>query len=141
MDFREAWSTVLDEVQATLAGAGEAEVGKLCDLIASSRAVFVAGEGRSGLVGRCFAMRLMHLGINAHVVGETATPRLEPGDLLVAISGSGETPFTCAAASLAAQDGGRVVAVTAAGRSNLAAAASVVVVQSHFGFWARKYTK
>ena len=40
---------------------------------------------------RAFAMRLMHLGLDVHVVGDATTPSLASGDLLVIGSGSGET--------------------------------------------------
>ncbi|MGZ4892148.1 MAG: SIS domain-containing protein, partial [Halobacteriota archaeon] len=53
--------------------------------------LFVMGAGRSGLVVKGFAMRLMHLGFNVYVVGETVTPAVETDDLLIVISGSGET--------------------------------------------------
>ena len=57
-----------------------------------ARTVFVAGSGRSGLAMRSFAMRLIHLGLSAHVVGETTTPRITDRDLLLIGSGSGSTP-------------------------------------------------
>ena len=66
-------------------------VSEMLDMILSARGVFVLGTGRSGLVGRAFATRLMHLGLRVHVVGESTTPALHPDDLVVAISGSGET--------------------------------------------------
>jgi 6-phospho-3-hexuloisomerase len=53
--------------------------------------VFVMGAGRSGLVAKAFAMRLMHLGLSVYVVGETTTPAVLPQDIVIAISGSGET--------------------------------------------------
>jgi len=37
------------------------------------------GVGRSGLIGRAFAMRLMHLGFEVYVLGETITPAVEKG--------------------------------------------------------------
>ncbi len=128
MDLEKACSVILEEVRGSLAVVKEDQLASLCDLIASARAVFVTGEGRSGLVGRCFAMRLMHLGLSLHVVGGTTTPRLGKGDLLVAISGTGETELTCAAARLAAAAGGTVAAVTAAEGSALAATADLVVL-------------
>ncbi|HID41529.1 MAG TPA: 6-phospho-3-hexuloisomerase, partial [Pyrodictium sp.] len=42
----------------------------------SGHKVLVMGAGRSGLVGRAFAMRLMHLGFNVYVLGETITPSI-----------------------------------------------------------------
>lgn len=98
------------------------------EAILSARAVFVVGAGRSGLVGCCFAMRLAHLGLRGHVVGETVTPRVEPGDVVVALSGSGETPTTCAVEEAAAQAGAKVIAITGAADSPLARAAHAKVV-------------
>jgi 6-phospho-3-hexuloisomerase len=128
MDFSEACGAILAEVSGSLAAVSDDQIAALCNVIAGARAVFVTGAGRSGLVGRCFAMRLMHLGLTAHFVGETVTPRLRRGDVLVATSGTGETAGTCAMARLAAEAGGRVVALTAAERSTLGSTAELVVL-------------
>jgi 6-phospho-3-hexuloisomerase len=56
--------------------------------------IFIYGVGRSGYVGKSFAMRLMHLGFNVHFIGETTCPAIEDKDVLIAISGSGETYLT-----------------------------------------------
>jgi 6-phospho-3-hexuloisomerase len=40
---------------------------------------------------KSFVMRLMHMGRESYVVGETITPNYGPGDLLVVGSASGET--------------------------------------------------
>lgn len=118
--FQKACELVLAEITQVLPRlpAGQAEA--LEEALLQSPAVFVTGEGRSGMVGRCFAMRLMHLGLNAHVVGETVTPPLHAGDLLLAISGSGRTDTTVTRARAAAGLGGRVAALTAAEQSPLA---------------------
>jgi len=39
----------------------------------NAKRIYVMGAGRSGLVAKAFAMRLMHLGLQAFVVGETIT--------------------------------------------------------------------
>lgn len=67
------------------------EVTSFIKAILESENIFILGTGRSGFVARAFAMRLMHLGFNVYVVGETVTPRIRENDLLIAISGSGET--------------------------------------------------
>ena len=61
------------------------------EMIRAARRVFPAGAGRSGFVVRTFAMRLMHLGFDVFVVGETTTPAITKNDLLIIGSGSGET--------------------------------------------------
>ncbi len=61
-------------------------VGALVDARRRGGRVFVYGAGRSLLVGRAFSMRLMHLGFGSYVVGETVTPAVERGDVLVVVS-------------------------------------------------------
>ncbi|MDI6781959.1 MAG: SIS domain-containing protein [bacterium] len=64
---------------------------ELTELIVSKqqKRIFVAGKGRSGLISKAFAMRLLHLGFDVSVVGETTTPAIHEGDLLIISSGSG----------------------------------------------------
>ena len=128
MIFREATAAIAGEIGDALGKVSEHEALSLCEAIERASAVFVTGEGRSGLVARCFAMRLMHLGMKAHVVGGTTTPRLGPDDLLLAISCTGETALTCTVARASAEQGGKVIAVTAARRSTLASSANLIVV-------------
>lgn len=92
-----------------------------------SRKVLVVGAGRTGLVGKAFAMRLMHLGFSAYVVGETITPALTSKDTLLAISGSGRTGIVVEAARAAKKVDAYVVAITSFRDSPLAEAADLVV--------------
>jgi 6-phospho-3-hexuloisomerase len=73
------------------------------------------------------AMRLMHLGCQVYVVGETTTPALRPDDLLLAVSGSGRTGTVALIARQAQEIGGQVVAVTTQPDSPLGRMADVVV--------------
>lgn len=99
-----------------------------------SRSIFVVGIGRSGLVARAFAMRLMHLGYSTFVFGETITPRIGKGDLLLAISGSGETGYVVAIAKKAKELGAKVVAITSSQNSTLARLSDLtVLIKSKFG--------
>lgn len=93
-----------------------------------SKKIMVVGVGRSGLIGRAFAMRLMHLGFRVYVVGETITPAMEKDDLLIAISGSGTTTFSVAAADMAKKVGAKVIAVTSYPETALGKLSDVVVV-------------
>ena len=92
------------------------------------RKIFVVGMGRSGFVGRAFALRLMNMSFDVYVVGETITPAAEKGDILIAISGSGETKGTVSAAEVAKEIGARVVAITSHPESTLGRMADHVVV-------------
>ena len=118
---------VLNEVSGAIGRVKAEEIEALGDAIVAAGGVFVAGEGRSGLVVRCLAMRLMQLGLRAHVAGETVTPAFGPGDLLVVVSGSGERRVTCTTAGVARDLGGRVAVVTAAPGSSLVRMADICV--------------
>ena len=100
----------------------------VADLVSGAERVFVHGAGRSGLALRMTAMRLMHLGLTVHVVGEVTSPAIGEGDVLLTASGSGTTSGIVSAAKAAVEAGARVAAVTTASSSPLADAASAVVV-------------
>ncbi len=105
----------------------EAFIDILVDAYNSGKKVLVVGAGRSGLVGRAFAMRLMHLGFNSYVLGETITPSVREGDVVVAISGSGTTTMVVVAAEAAKRVSAKVVAITSHRDSPLAKYADLVV--------------
>jgi len=93
----------------------------------SGAKVLIVGAGRSGLVGKAFAMRLMHLGFNVYVLGETITPAVSKGDLVIAISGSGTTQIVVSVAEAAKTMGAYVLAVTSFPDSPLAKVSDHVV--------------
>jgi 6-phospho-3-hexuloisomerase len=97
------------------------------EIYRGNKKILVVGVGRSGLVGRAFAMRLRHLGARSYVLGETITPSVEEGDLLVAISGSGSTQVIVAAAEAAKKMKAKVAAVTSYYDSPLGRLADLVV--------------
>jgi 6-phospho 3-hexuloisomerase len=74
--------------------------------------VFVYGAGRSGFIGRCFAQRLMHLGINSCFISDAITYQYTKNDLVIIISGSGETTSSVAIAQKANLIGGKIALFT-----------------------------
>ncbi len=100
----------------------------LADMLPRAPRTFVSGAGRSGLVARSFGMRLMHAGLPVSIPGETITPAAAQGDLLVAISCTGQTGITDYIARRAKELGATVVALTANADSELAKLADKVVV-------------
>ncbi|WP_461190463.1 6-phospho-3-hexuloisomerase [Arthrobacter sp. Z4-13] len=119
---------VLNEISDVFQGVDPAEVAALVTELRLADRVFVTGAGRSGLVLKMAAMRLMHLGLTVHVVGETTAPAIRAGDLLLAASGSGTTAGVVKAAETAAAQGARVAAYTTSKGSPLAAVAAAVVL-------------
>ncbi len=129
--FRRAYLSLVKYLEAALDFISESELETFLKLLESAhrdgRRIFVVGVGRSGLIGRAFAMRLMHLGFHAYVVGETVTPAARAGDVLIAISGSGRSAAVVAAAEIARSLGVKVVALTSYPDSPLAKIADMVV--------------
>ena len=135
-----ALELVADEVDAAVSAVLDADAGgddssdtsgqldAFADLIDDAERVFVHGAGRSGLALRMTAMRLMHLGLEVHVVGEVTTPAIAEGDVLLTASGSGTTSGIVAAARTAVDAGARVAAITTAADSPLADLAEAVLV-------------
>lgn len=130
--FRRAYLSLVKFLEASINLISDSELDSLANLLESvyreGRKVFVVGVGRSGLVGKAFAMRLMHLGFSAYVVGETITPSARAGDVLIAISGSGRSAAVVATAEVAKSLGVKVVALTSYPDSPLAKLADMVVI-------------
>ncbi|HKP05968.1 MAG TPA: 6-phospho-3-hexuloisomerase, partial [Microbacterium sp.] len=69
--------------------ASSEQLDALAGLILSADRVFVGAAGRSGIALRMTAMRLMHLGLDVHLLGDVTTPAIGAGDVLLTASGSG----------------------------------------------------
>lgn len=82
---------ILGELRQTLSEVSDGDCRRLMEMIDGAERIFVTGCGRSMLMMRCFAMRLMQLGYRVYVAGDTCTPAIGAGDLLIAASGSGRT--------------------------------------------------
>lgn len=93
-------------------GLPRGEADSLAAAVRDARRVFLSGMGRSGLMMRAFAMRLMQLGISVHVVGDTTTPSIQKGDLLVVGSRFGRSGSLAHFVEIARREGARVAVVT-----------------------------
>ncbi len=93
----------------------------------SAKRVYVAGAGRSGFIAKAFGLRLMHLGLDVYIVGETITPAFRSGYTLVVFSGSGETHSMVSICGTAKELGGRVCLITASQDSKMSRMADCVV--------------
>lgn len=117
--IKEAIKLIIKNIQEVSKSIDEKTIERLIKILTSSKRIFVIGLGRSGLVAKAFAMRLMHLGMNVFVVGETITPAIKEDDCLIAISGSGETSYIIKAANIAKNRGSKVIAITSYPKSSL----------------------
>jgi 6-phospho-3-hexuloisomerase len=126
-------SLVRSEIAKTAAEVDLGQLSRLAEeIIAVGRSatgrIFVAGAGRSGLVLRMVAMRLMHLGFDVHIAGDTTTPAIRSGDLLLLASGSGTTSGVVRAAETASKSGAKIAVYTTNTTSPLSELAGVVVI-------------
>jgi 6-phospho-3-hexuloisomerase len=120
-------AAALEELGRALRSVDEDSLARLRELLRDAPRIFVAGRGRSGLQMSGFAMRLMHMGLAVHVVGDVTTPGIAAGDLVVIGSGSGRTASLVGYAVRARDLGARVALVTAAEQSPIGEAADCVV--------------
>jgi len=126
--IRKTISQILDEMGRMLDQVPLEGAERLAEEVLKADRVYVAGGGRSGLMARAFAMRLMHLGLTSYAVGETTTPAIRSGDLLLACSASGETHVTVLVSRVAQEAGARVFAITAIPDSPMARLADETIV-------------
>ncbi|WP_188456256.1 6-phospho-3-hexuloisomerase [Virgibacillus oceani] len=103
---------ILEELKEVAEQLEDSQIKSFMDTIRRANRIFIAGEGRSGLMGKAFAMRLMHAGYHVFVKGETITPSIQEDDVLVAISGSGNTTSILLTAEQASKAGAEVLLVT-----------------------------
>jgi len=116
------------ELAAALIGVAPDEIDRMADEILTARRIVCSGLGREGLMVRALCMRLMHLGLDAHMAFDMTTPRVGAGDLLIISSGPGQPNTLGALMSRARGDGARTLVVTAQPGSPALQAADAVIV-------------
>ena len=115
------------EIAQAAAALDPGEFDRLVATLATARRIVLVGAGREGLMMRALAMRLYHLGLDAHVVGDMTCPPVGPGDLLFASAGPGNLATITALVTTARAAGADTLCLTAqpAGPTACAAAATV----------------
>lgn len=119
------------KIQSIANSISDENIQKFLTELLNAKRIYVIGAGRSGLVAKAFAMRLMHLGLHAYVVGETITPALTKGDLMVAFSGSGNTKTIADIAGTAHEIGAHICLITSKADSRIGRIAECIVIIEH----------
>ena len=101
------------ELRQACSGVSEAELDSVIDEIAKARRIALYGVGREGLMMRALTMRLYHMGLDAHVVGDMSAPPVGVGDLLIVSAGPGDFSTVLGLVGVAKGAGARTVCVTA----------------------------
>lgn len=118
---------ILDKLTNVLSVTDKNSAAKLKALVDQAGRIFVGGAGRSGLVSRFFAMRLVHSGYQVSMVGEVVTPAMKDGDLLVVISGSGGTKTLLPILETAKSKGGKIAVISMKSSSAMSDLADLTV--------------
>ena len=118
---------ILDRLTTILSETDKSNAAKLMRLVDEAGRIFVGGAGRSGLVSRFFAMRLVHSGYNVNMVGEIVTPAIKAGDLLVLVSGSGGTETLLPFVKKAKSVGAKLVVISMKAKSAMADVADLTI--------------
>lgn len=128
MNYLSKEKKILDEIKDVLKKNPESSEKKLVQAIKKSGKVFVFGQGRSGLMVKSFAMRLAQLGKKTFVVGETITSPIEKKDILLVVSGSGETGTVSEIVDKAKDINAKVFCITSNEKSTIAKKSDTVIL-------------
>jgi 6-phospho-3-hexuloisomerase len=126
--MKDVFGNIVAEIGGCLGNVDQRRLEQALQQITAAKRVFLAARGRSALGIGGFAMRLMHLGIDAHLVGETTAPPIRAGDCLIIGSGSGATASLVAHAAKAHEIGAKIVLFTINPESPIAQLADSVVI-------------
>ncbi len=125
--FNESIEYIQHKINDILCQISQDDIDKVIQLFFNADRVFVYGAGRSGLVAKAFAIRLVHLGFQTFVIGETITAPVQKGDLAIIVSGSGETIPAVMTAEIARNIGAMVVSITGKKKSEIAKYADITL--------------
>jgi 6-phospho 3-hexuloisomerase len=125
--FEAALLYLREQVTQSLSALPKESVGRAVELLRKAPATFVYGAGRSGIIGRAFAMRLVQTGLTAYVIGESVTPIVKRGDAVFIISGRGESFSSIQAANIVRREGAELIVLTARATSKLAHTATLLL--------------
>jgi 6-phospho-3-hexuloisomerase len=118
--FDHALEYLRDQVTRSLVALPKADVQRAVEILQKAPATFVYGAGRSGIIGRAFAMRLVQIGLTAYVIGESVTPIVRRGDAVFILSGRGESQSSIQTANIVRREGAELIVLTARASSKLA---------------------
>ncbi|MFP4169998.1 MAG: 6-phospho-3-hexuloisomerase [Methanomassiliicoccales archaeon] len=118
---------IVEKLQTILEELDGEKIAEIVDSILSANTVFIYGVGRSGLVGKAFAVRLVQMGLKVHFVGDMTTPIVMDGDVVLIVSNTGETMSAVQTANIVRRVGAKVMSITSNPHSKLAHASNLVL--------------
>ena len=125
--FGLAESYIGERVTAALGRIDPRSIAHAAGILLRAPQIFVYGAGRSGIIGRAFAMRLVQAGLRAYVIGESVTPIVSRGDAVFILSGQGESFSSIQTANIVRREGADLIVVTSRPASKLAHTATLLL--------------
>jgi 6-phospho-3-hexuloisomerase len=110
---RDRIDAAIGELHTTLRSMDERAVARLTDHVIAAGRIACYGLGRELLGLRAFCMRLMHLGLDAHIAGDVTAQPVGKGDLVIVSAGPGALAMAETIVDLARKAGATVVVITA----------------------------
>jgi len=127
MIFKDCAGYLTQKIRDGLDQIDECVINDMVESFFECNRMFIYGIGRSGLMSKGFAMRLMHLGFKIYVMGETVSPPVNEGDLVILVSGSGRTNSVVKIAQLSREMKAKLIVVTAEKNSPLAEMGDIII--------------
>tara|TARA_R110002111_G_scaffold145781_5_gene212386 strand:+ start:1110 stop:1676 length:567 start_codon:yes stop_codon:yes gene_type:complete len=118
---------ILEELRPGLGPSVLAQIAPLAETLVKARRIACFGVGREGLMMKALIMRLFHLGLDAHVVGDMTTPPIATGDVLFVSAGPGDFGTVAALCDVARRAGAQVICITATRDGPVPAMADLIV--------------
>ncbi|QMV42731.1 6-phospho-3-hexuloisomerase [Cohnella cholangitidis] len=118
---------MLAELTRSFTNVRQQDVQDLIREIVQAKRVFIYGLGRERLMLQAFGMRLMHLGIHVHIVGDVTTPAIQAGDLWITSSGTGRLATVEALMNIVKDSAARVAFFTAFPEASLPRRADLII--------------
>lgn len=128
MSFADLAGRAADELKLAAQGVDPGALAGMVEELAGAGRVVCYGVGREGLMMRALAMRLYHMGLDAHVVGDMSCPPVGAGDVLVVSAGPGAFSTVLGLMGVAKAAGARVACVTAQPKAAVPAGSDRVLV-------------
>ncbi len=116
-----------ERVTTALEAIDPTSIARAIEILLKAPQIFVYGAGRSGIIGRAFAMRLVQAGLRAYVIGESVTPIVRQGDAVFLLSAQGESYSSIQTANIVRREGAELIVLTSKPGSKLAHAASQLI--------------
>lgn len=111
---------IISEIQSLNFSVKEEKFDQICKVIEEANHIFVSGAGRSGLMVKAFANRLVQMKLPVSVVGEITEPKASDNDIIIFNSASGNSMTLIEQAKTAKKNGIKIILFTSNLDSKLA---------------------